>query len=918
MPILIERLRRALSPNFTVEGEISSGGMGRVYLGRDLTLGRPVAIKVLRPELASAAAAERFVREARILAKLRHPSIVQVFQGGEADGLFYHILDYQSDETLAQRLERGPLTRGELNALGKGLLTALAAAHEVGIVHRDIKPANIFFNNGRVTVGDFGIAHDNSTDEPLTRTEERLGTARYMAPEQWRGAACTALSDLYSAGLVLAESATGLSPSEITGAEFPRLPGLSGPWVKAIRRALSADPNKRWESATAFLHALMARRISVASVVVPAVALLVGLGVFMASSSPEPSDFPVGRFVVEIPRLTLATAGGDQAFADQFHAGLVQSLQGFPDFVVTVDQDRQGYQEALSIQGTVRELGDSVEISLSVANQDGAPRRLVRRWVHRNSPGPGIDLMVHDILVEIWRSDKTSELLLLDALPRSSAGFALFLTAEKQYANAEWSTALSTYENVERIDPSCILCTYRIRDLHRWLNRQKDTVRLAQLLKELHRFTPPYQAVIKASALEPSQRIDSLLAMRTRLRGFFDFEYLLGDELFHRGPLLGFPRRLAIEYFQHAASLRPDFSGVLEHLAWAYTVEGDSATADLLLTNLARDHPTTDEFTAGVRVLHQLAFAWRFYPVERARRLTDSILSDLANLRLDDLPAGPRMLPAFGAPVGAIGFGRSLQVIPNRPDLNRSGIAAQSLGWISLGNPDSAIAAAREVTRISVDPDWEMVELSIPAWLMIIGELEKNPSIGIRLREFGERIRGRGDLERRVEWMLAMLSDRELPVEYASGPDDPLAVLARGNALAKRGLLIQALAEIPADLDRADPFARATYYLLRAEWLAALGRLRDVLSTLLWSEHSDVGIIPHDELRSMEVDWAAATLAMWRRARILNDMNDQSGELCHLWDEVISRWSMGSPLYRARVDSARAWRTANASCRTSS
>src|SRR5438552_11633953 len=141
---LLQRLQDALAPDYRIERELASGGMGVVFLARDVTLERPVAVKIIRPELATALAADSFLREARILAGLRHPNIVTVYRAGEAAGLFYYIMELVEGETLHDRLRRGPLGPADARKLGRDLLDGLEAVHAAGIVHRDIKPANVF------------------------------------------------------------------------------------------------------------------------------------------------------------------------------------------------------------------------------------------------------------------------------------------------------------------------------------------------------------------------------------------------------------------------------------------------------------------------------------------------------------------------------------------------------------------------------------------------------------------------------------------------------------------------------------------------------------------------------------------------------------------------------------------------------
>src|SRR3989441_11836985 len=224
MSSVLERLRAALAPEYDVEREIASGGMGMVFLGRDMALECPVAIKVLRPELATAHAAERFLREARMLASLRHPHVVPVHHVGQAGEFFYYVMDFLEGETLADRLARGPLGPSEALKLGRDLLDALQEAHERLVVHRDIKPSNVFFVGGRALLVDFGIA------KPVSGTSGGAGTPRgrapapapaptpprsgggalgYIPPQQAAGGGGTPRTDLYAGGAGVYEAPTG-------------------------------------------------------------------------------------------------------------------------------------------------------------------------------------------------------------------------------------------------------------------------------------------------------------------------------------------------------------------------------------------------------------------------------------------------------------------------------------------------------------------------------------------------------------------------------------------------------------------------------------------------------------------------------------------------------------------------------------
>ena len=167
----LERLQQAVGPRYHIDPEVdvASGGMGMVVRAHDTQLDCPIAIKVLRPEQATAAAVQRFLREAQILANLPHPNIVPIRDYGSRHGIYFYIMQWLDGETLAQRLARGRLSMRETRQLADGLLEALAAAHHHGVIHRDVKPSNVFLVDGRAVLTDFGVATARSrSGEKLT------------------------------------------------------------------------------------------------------------------------------------------------------------------------------------------------------------------------------------------------------------------------------------------------------------------------------------------------------------------------------------------------------------------------------------------------------------------------------------------------------------------------------------------------------------------------------------------------------------------------------------------------------------------------------------------------------------------------------------------------------------------------------
>ncbi len=200
-----------------LERELGSGGMARVFLGRDEVLDRPVAVKVLNPVHGGTDIGGRFQREGRTAARLAHPNIVQVYDAGEGtlDGHSspYIVMEYVPGGDLKELIDRrGRLSGAELSRLGVEVCSGLAHAHERGVIHRDIKPHNILLDeNGHAKVTDFGIARALDTSQ-ATLTGAYLGTALYSSPEQLKGEKVTPKSDVYSLGTTLYQAATGEPP----------------------------------------------------------------------------------------------------------------------------------------------------------------------------------------------------------------------------------------------------------------------------------------------------------------------------------------------------------------------------------------------------------------------------------------------------------------------------------------------------------------------------------------------------------------------------------------------------------------------------------------------------------------------------------------------------------------------------------
>jgi serine/threonine-protein kinase len=279
MSSISDRLLSALGGSYTIERELTGGGMALVFVGEDHDLGRKVVIKILPPELAASVSAERFRREILTVARLQHPHIVPILKAGEVDGLPYFVMPYVDGESVDIRLRRTPtFTVRETLGIMKDVARALAFAHAQGVVHRDIKPGNVLLAAGSATVTDFGVAKALSSARRsgekgagLTNTGMSLGTILYMAPEQAAGDPdIDGRADIYSLGVTAYEMLAGTAPFAALGprAMLTARLTLAPPPLSKVRRdvpaglerliarCLAIDPADRPQTAAELVEAL--------------------------------------------------------------------------------------------------------------------------------------------------------------------------------------------------------------------------------------------------------------------------------------------------------------------------------------------------------------------------------------------------------------------------------------------------------------------------------------------------------------------------------------------------------------------------------------------------------------------------------------------------------------------------------------
>jgi serine/threonine-protein kinase len=368
MADILDRLKAALADRYQIERELGSGGMATVYLAHDIRHDRPVAVKVLRPDLAAALGPDRFLQEIEIAANLSHPHILPLLDSGEADHFLYYVMPLVEGDSLRDRLNREKqLSVDEALKIASQVAGALSYAHSHDIVHRDIKPENILFQAGEVVVADFGVALavDSAGGTRLTETGFSLGTPAYMSPEQVSGEQeIDGRSDIYSLACVLYEMLAGDPPfvasnpravlaKHMTDPAPPITTVRSGVPVTvaaALNRALGKAPVDRFESAKAFSDALLAEAKEV-----------------------EPEI----KSIVVLPFENLSPDPDNAFFADGLTEELIAELSGLKELRVISRTSAMQFKDTkkgvptiarelnvrYALEGSVRRVADSVRIT---------------------------------------------------------------------------------------------------------------------------------------------------------------------------------------------------------------------------------------------------------------------------------------------------------------------------------------------------------------------------------------------------------------------------------------------------------------------------------------------------------------------------------------------------------------------------
>jgi serine/threonine-protein kinase len=421
MTEIAARLKTALADRYAIERELGAGGMATVYLAEDLKHHRPVAVKVLRPELAAVLGAERFLKEIEVTANLRHPHILPLFDSGEADGFLYYVMPYVEGESLRDRLNREKqLPLDDALQFAREVADALSYAHRHDVIHRDIKPENILLEAGHAVIADFGIARAVTVagGERLTETGLSLGTPAYMSPEQAAGSKeLGGRSDVYSLGCVLYEMLGGSPPFQGPTAESvvhqhiaveaPPItnlrPAVPAEIAGTIARALAKAPADRFATAEQFTEGLELQRTQGPAAAARsgvllrrwwavAAALLVGVGSWQFFTRSTVASDGIERLAV-LPPDNLMRDTAQDYFVAGMHEQLISKLNQIPQLDVisrtstmryrgtekTVPEIARELDVDAVLESSVLRIGDTVRIEVQLIAALPRERHL---WSH--------------------------------------------------------------------------------------------------------------------------------------------------------------------------------------------------------------------------------------------------------------------------------------------------------------------------------------------------------------------------------------------------------------------------------------------------------------------------------------------------------------------------------------------------------
>jgi serine/threonine-protein kinase len=624
--------------------------MGVVFLARDTTLDRPVAVKVVHPDLAvHTSITQRFLAEARMIARLRHPSIVAVHTAGEATGVFYYVMDYVPGESLRQRLTReGKLPVAEVGRIVADLADALHSAGQAGLVHRDVKPENILLDEAtsRAMLADFGIARAMAADPDGARTGQgvAVGTPTYMSPEQAAGDSVDARSDLYALGVVAFEILTGRPPfrgqtaaavatmhlSEQPTPVDTLRPDAPPQLTRAIMRSLAKDPAERWQTGAELRSALLDAGVvppsrkqrfrtgRLAAMIVGVMVVALAVAWALAPGGPPRGVNPRHSILVlpfdnlrQDPAVAWLRDGSVNMLAlnlsqwndltvidhERLHDLLARRKIG-GDQTLGLEMARQLARDAgvwTVVLGDFTKVGDSLQLVARLYDVHSGRRLDVARAEGRTGDDvrPLFDQLAARLL-NLSGAPETVRADLAQTTTMSLEAFRSYLRGIEDLNSWNLGAAQEHLNRAVELDPGFGLAYYKLSLTRGWLAGQGDSLGLDAIRR----------ATVRSDKLPEHDR-----AMIAAYRAFAEGDYVrgeagyralvakdsndadawygLGDVLFHNPNQGGMTSRFtqSLRAFKRAIALDPGYYLAYEHLVWIYRQAGQAQPMFALMPN---------------------------------------------------------------------------------------------------------------------------------------------------------------------------------------------------------------------------------------------------------------------------------------------------------------------------------------------
>ena len=907
---LLDRIRRVLHPRYEVERELSAQPGRGLFLARDLSLKRLVAVKVLDRELADEAGSRRFHREARILAGLAHPNIVGIHDINERDGLLYYVRDFLDGEPLSSRLAENRFTPDEAVRLGRDLLGAIGAAHRSGVIHGDIRPDNVFCLPDRFVLADFGV-----TDEVTSR------------------------SDLYSIGAILYQALSG----RVWGGN----PSSRATWVGVsrrlrgpLRRALAPAPMDRWNDASSFDRAL-AQAGAGSGIRRQVAAAAVGAGLIWGVWTWWPvrgAPAPIPRELAIVP---FEAGDGSDDGVDLAHL-LQLNLDNLPGLSLTSGRrvnrwwDRRdrgliGGEKAKAARelrahwlahGVLERQGDSLRVRVTLHDAQGRVTSLPEIRSHRGDLGALSDTLAVTLVRSIAPQLAGSYRVVGDLGDVPLPALRQFLRGDAAFQRDAWALAEQHFEAALALDSSFALAAWRLDNVRRW-RRLSSADDLRHLYERKGARLRPLDDLLIEALQEPDLRT-RLTKLELAIARFPEDPYarlLYAEEIFHRGPLVGRGLDEGIRAMTDAIARDSLLALAYDHLMVAAIRRGERAQASELMAQRRRIGTDPSPGDPDVLALCELAYDERFVPW-RARLKRQVLVWTADSAQLEGLAKLFRTgVSWFDLPASQVALGDFLLRADAPDSTHGSAHVGKALGLMTLGRPDRALAALDSAANVLATAEARFQQAE---WRVVL------PALGLPLPEPGGEWRSRltaltsdSALGPRAAWALALagftagdaLEGQRWRGRLQTAGDQAhdLERFAGAMALAGRGKWLEALATSDS-LDSAmnatqpaDPFARSAFHLLRGHWHLAAGDTAAAGREWGWYENTDVDGWPGGVPQAGELDGMLGVYARLLRTRLLLRAGGSGVERdtgCALVKRVLELWSNTEPATRPLVTEA--------------